>query len=267
MSILDVPGARLFYETRGSGPVMLMVPGATGSADSFQAVAEHLAVHYTVVTYDRRGFSRSQFAGPQDDDHRLETDAADVRRLIEHLSGEPATVFGSSSGGVVALDVLTCHLSVVRTLIAFEPPAMRQLPDGQTWVDFFFRVYDVYRQSGIEPALTMFREHEFAESDRHAMARAPKNEYTLANATYWFEHELRQYPAVDLDLEALKGRADRIVLAVGRESRGYPCYKVNAELGKKLGRDVIELPGGHLGYVTRPAAFARELLQALARTV
>ena len=33
-----------------------------------------------------------------------------------------------------------------------------------------------------------------------------------------------------------------------------------------FGRDVIELPGGHVGYVTHPAAFARELVQALART-
>src|SRR5262245_14383550 len=78
-SILEVPGARLSYETHGSGPVMLMVPGATGSAYSFQGVAAHLPAHYTVVTYDRRGFSRSQLDGPQDDDHRLETDADDVR--------------------------------------------------------------------------------------------------------------------------------------------------------------------------------------------
>ncbi|MDQ2831687.1 MAG: alpha/beta hydrolase, partial [Chloroflexota bacterium] len=137
MSILDVPGARLYYETHGSGPLLLMVPGAAGTADSFKRVTDHLAAHYTVVTYDRRGFSRSHLAGPQDDDHRLEADAADVRRLIEHVSDEPAIVFGSSSGGVVVLDVLTHHPSVVRTLVPFEPAAMRQLPDGQKWVDFF----------------------------------------------------------------------------------------------------------------------------------
>ena len=59
MSILEVPGARLYYETHGSGPLMLMVPGANGEADIFKMVREHLAAHYTVVTYDRRGFSRS----------------------------------------------------------------------------------------------------------------------------------------------------------------------------------------------------------------
>jgi len=269
MSILDVPGARLYYETHGNGPLMLMVPGANGEADLFKRVMDHLAAHYTVVTYDRRGFSRSHLDGPQDDDHRLETDADDVRRLIEHVSDEPAIVFGSSSGGVVVLDVLTHHPSVVRTLVPFEPAAVRQLPDGQTWVDFFCGLYDLYRQSGMEPALQTFRAQTFAESDQQVMVRArdPKNgAYSHANATYWFEHELRQYPAVDLDLDALKAHADRIVPMAGRESRGHPCYEVNVELGKKLGRDVIELPGGHVGYVTQPAAFARAFMQALART-
>ena len=86
MSILEVPGARLYYEIHGSGPLMLMVPGSNGEADVFKMVTEHLVAHYTVVTYDRRGFSRSHLAGPQDYDRRLATDADDVRRLIEHLS-------------------------------------------------------------------------------------------------------------------------------------------------------------------------------------
>jgi acetyltransferase/esterase len=36
MSILEVPGAQLYFETHGSGPLLLLVPGATGSADSFK---------------------------------------------------------------------------------------------------------------------------------------------------------------------------------------------------------------------------------------
>jgi pimeloyl-ACP methyl ester carboxylesterase len=89
--------------------------------------------------------------------------------------------------------------------------------------------------------------------------------YVRANATYWFEHELRQYPAADLDLNALNARADRIVPAAGRESRGRPAHEVSVELAGKLGRDLVELPGGHIGFVTHPAQFARELVQALAR--
>lgn len=265
-SILEVPDARLHYETHGSGPLLVMIPGANGTADGFRRVAEHLGTHYTVALYDRRGFSRSQLVGEQDHDHRLDTDADDVRRLIEHLSGEPATVFGASSGAIIALEVLIRHPSVVRTLVPFEPPAVRLLADGQKWTDFFFAVYDLYQQSGAEPALTRFREETFVKSDRIAMARAMdinKSEQTLANVAYWFEHELRQYPTVDLDLDILITHADRIVPAAGRESHGYPCREVTVALGKKLGQHIIELPGGHVGCMTQPAQFATELIQAL----
>jgi hypothetical protein len=43
MGNLVVSGARLHYETYGSGPLLLVVLGANGSADAFAAVAEYLA--------------------------------------------------------------------------------------------------------------------------------------------------------------------------------------------------------------------------------
>lgn len=271
MSTLDVPGAQLYYETRGSGPLMPMIPGASGDAEAFGAVAAHLATHYTVVTYDRRGFSRSRLDGPQDYDRRLETDADadDARRLVEHLSDEAATVFGGSSGGIVALETLTRHPSTVRTLVPYEPPAVRCLLDGQKWLDFFTGLYELYCRSGVQPALAKFREEVFAEPDRQAMAAArardPKQgKYLLANVAYWFEHELRQYPAVRLDLDTLTGHADRIVLAAGRSSHGYPAHEASVELAHRLGRDVIEFTGGHLGHLTQPGEFAAELVSALA---
>jgi pimeloyl-ACP methyl ester carboxylesterase/SAM-dependent methyltransferase len=262
VSVLDVPGARLYYEAHGSGPLLVMIPGASGVADTFRTVAGRLAEHYTVVIYDRRGFARSVLDGPQDYDRRLETDAGDVRRLIEHFGDEPATVFGASSGAIVALAVLTHHPTVVRALIPFEPPLMRYLPDGQEWIDFFAETYDLFRESGVDSALARFRERTFPDTDQRIMAHAPHSE---VNATYWFEHELRQYPVVELDLDTLKPHVDRIVLAAGREGVGYPAHDVVAELGRMLGRDVADLPGGHVGCVAQPAEFAGELLRRLGR--
>lgn len=263
MSFLDVPGARLYYETHGSGPLLLMIPGAGGTADVFRRAAEHLSAAYTVVLYDRRGFSRSELDWPQDYDNRLATDADDVRRLIEHLGDQPAVVFGASSGAIVALEVLTNHPSVVATLVPFEPPVMRYLPDGHKWVDFFTEVYDLYYESGVEPAIARFRERTFPPSDVQVMAHAPRND---ANAAYWLEHELRQYPPVELDLDTLAGRTDRIVLAAGREGHGYPAHDVTAKLARELGSTMITLPGGHAGCVAHPAEFARDLVHGLHRT-
>src|SRR5699024_2382933 len=115
MGVLNVPDAQLYYETRGTGPLLIMIPGASGDARTFTAVSRYLEEHYTVITYDRRGFSRSPLDGPQDYHHRLTTDADDVARLIEH-HGESAAVFGTSSGAVIALTVLPRHPNRVSSL-------------------------------------------------------------------------------------------------------------------------------------------------------
>lgn len=264
MSLLDVPGARLYYETRGSGPLLVMIPGANGDARVFADVGDHLAEHYTVVTYDRRGFSRSPLVGPQDYHHRLDSDADDVGRLIKHLGSTPAAVFGTSSGAVVAVTVLARHPGAVGRLAVYEPAAVSLLPDGPTWMDFIEGLYQLYRDSGVVPALDAFYERLLTPVDRRFLAQIPDpGEHLHANATYWFERELRQYPAAEFDLHALQHRAERIVLLVGQGCRGYPAYQVNVELGRILGRELVETPGGHVAAGTHPIEFSRTLHRAL----
>ena len=268
MSVLDVPDACLYYEIHGSGPLLALIPGASGTAEGFRRVAEHLAATYAVVLYDRRGFSRSRPDSAQDDTRRLQTDADDLRRLIEHIGTGPAIVFGASSGGIVACEVLTRHPAALAMLVAFEPPAVRYLPNGQAWLDFFTEVYNLYRQSGVEPALQRFQTRAFAELDRQAMAQAmspDRGEHSYADVVYWFEHELRQYPGAVLDWDALATHCERVLPAAGTESRGYPAHEVAVELSRRLHRQLVELPGGHLGCMTHPAAFASTLMRALAR--
>jgi len=59
MSTLKVPGAQLYYEVIGDGPLLIMIPGAAGTGEVFGSLVEPLAERYQVITYDRRGFSRS----------------------------------------------------------------------------------------------------------------------------------------------------------------------------------------------------------------
>src|SRR5690349_21348590 len=48
---LDVPGARLYYERRGAGPLLLMI-GSPMDSTGFAGLAHALADRYTVVIYD-----------------------------------------------------------------------------------------------------------------------------------------------------------------------------------------------------------------------
>jgi pimeloyl-ACP methyl ester carboxylesterase len=266
MSTFKVPGAQLYYEVSGDGPLLILVPGAIGEGEVFRQVVRPLAERYEVVTYDRRGFSRSELDGPQDYDHRLGTDADDVRRLIEELTDKPAIVFGNSSGAIVGLEVLIHYPEQLSRMIAHEPPAVNLLPDAAKWQAFFDGVYDTYRESGVPKAMHQFASGTSGSADHQLVERYVKEhsgDRILANLEYWMEHELRQYPRVELDLDALAAHAKQLVLAGGHDSHDQVTYKPNIVLAQKLGLDIVDLPGGHLGFLAYPAEFAKELIDAL----
>lgn len=265
MSILTVPSAQLSYAVNGSGSLLILIPGASGTGESFRSLERHLISHYQVVTYDRRGFSRSTLDGPQDDIHRLATDADDVRRLIEHLADQPALVFGSSSGAIVALEVLCRFPEHVQMVVAHEPPAATLLPDAAAWLAFFDGVYATSRTEGVATAQRQFAERVLGSADRQVMERvrreqAHANGFFLSNARYWIEQELRQYPRTELDLAMLAAHAERIVLAGGCDSHRQMTYQPNVILAQQLGGEIIDFPGGHLGFLAFPEEFARELV-------
>src|SRR6266702_2872885 len=268
MSTLKVPGAQLSYEVSGNGPLLILIPGAKGEGEVFRPLAHLLSAQYQVVTYDRRGFSRSQLDGPQDYDHRLSTDADDVRRLIEHLTDQPATVFGNSSGAIVALEVLTQYPERVQTVVAHEPPVVLLLPDAAKWWAFFDRIYDSSRKNGIPKAMHQFVSMVAGKEDHQVIERSmtqQANEYTRANAAYWMEHELRQYPRIELDLAVLAAHSRQILLVGGRDAQEKVSYQSSKALARQLGLTIVDLPGGHIGFVTSPAEFAAALIDALRR--
>jgi pimeloyl-ACP methyl ester carboxylesterase len=265
MSILDVPGAQLWYEVSGSGPLLILIAGASGTGESFRPLARELVTRYQVVTYDRRGFSRSHLDGPQDYEHRLATDADDVRRLIEHLADQPAIVFGNSSGAIVALEVLIQYPERVKAVVAHEPPVVSLLPNAAERQASPNSVYDTYQKEGVKKAMRQFGSL-MAEEDRLVIERAmteQANEYTEANAAYWMEHELRTYPRAALDLDALAAHASQLVLVGGRDAQDRGPYQAASALARRLGFALIDMPGGHLGFMASPAEFAQALMEVL----
>jgi pimeloyl-ACP methyl ester carboxylesterase len=262
---LAVPGASLYYEVRGSGPALVLIPGGNGDAGPFTQLASELARRFTVISYDRRGFSRSALEMPPDE-RRLETDGDDVIRLIDQHTQGPAWVFGSSSGAIVGLDVITRYPHRVSKLVAHEPPLLSILPDASKHLKFVDDVYETYRRSGVEEAMSVFSAAIGLQRPVASMPRGrlPPEAAELMqrihrNFVYWFEHELRQYPRVTPDFDRLQAVAGKIILAGGRESREQFPYQPNLVLAQRLGLEVIDFPGNHIGYVPHAAAFAEQL--------
>ncbi|MFF6775784.1 alpha/beta fold hydrolase [Streptomyces sp. NPDC012637] len=161
VGVVAVPGATLRYETRGSGPVLLLVPGGAGDAGMYDGMADRLAAAgYTVVSYDQRGLSRSPLDGPLADQSVAEwaDDALAVLDAVSPDGAGPAYVFGGSSGGIVALALLARHPGRVRRVVAHEPPLVELLADPAPYRDHFAEVRELQRTQGLGAAMARFAE-------------------------------------------------------------------------------------------------------------
>ncbi len=266
---LRVPGATLFYEVRGSGPLVVFIPGGGGDAASVDPIAEVLEDRFTVASFDPRGYSRSVLDGAQET-QRVETQSDDVFRLLSHLTDEPVLIVGGSSGAIVGLDLLARHPDRVARLVAHEPPCFAVLPDAAEQRAMIEEVHTLFRTEGLAAASA-----RFLAGIGNAMKPSPEVSELpprtaemwarlMANGPLMMEYELREFTSYIPDYAGLSAVADRLVLAVGRETRGCLPYRPAVEIAERIGIEVTEFPGAHNGMRTEAAEFAEQLAETFA---
>lgn len=266
---LRVPGATLYYKKQGAGPLLLILQGGDGDAEGSNGIAAHLAGHYAVVTYDRRGLSHSRVDNPAEG-LRLETHSDDAHCLLAALTRGPALVFGVSLGALLGLDLASRYPQQVRTLVAHEPPATQLLADAERARarQDQEEVEAAFRREGIAGAMKKFwamtgLNFEDREPDVELPRPGPER---AANLGFFLRHDAPAVRLYRLDLPALDAAAAKIVVAASRTSAAGLAHQCAVALAKQLGTPVEEFPGGHSGFVTHPRAFAQKLREVLEAT-
>jgi pimeloyl-ACP methyl ester carboxylesterase len=264
MTTFDVPGARLYYETQGHGPLLLLI-GSPMDSTGFAALGAAMAGDYTVVTYDPRGLGHST-REKADEDITPELQADDVHRLIKTLGGGPVDFFGSSGGAVVGLALIAAHPNDVRTFVGHEPPIIELLPDKDEQRRAIQDIYDTYRTEGSRSAMFKFMKHIGVLGDGGAPAWEPTPEQLermdAANEVF-FGHLIRQTTAFMPNLKALRAAPTRIVVGAGDASRGQLANRTAVAFAEAFGTEVVEFPGDHGGFMNAEP-FSRVLKRVLA---
>jgi pimeloyl-ACP methyl ester carboxylesterase len=254
-------GAELYYEVRGRGPAVLFIAGATGDAGHFEQAADILASDHTVITYDRRGNSRSQPGGPT----TLEQHADDAAALLRHVGAAAAVVFGTSGGAIIALKLAIRAPEVARDVIVHEPPFIQVLPDaaelGRT---FQAQVEQALATRGARGAMELFI-RENAGSDVFDRLDPALRERMIANGPSFFDHELAMFMSWVPNETEIAGLRVPVRTLAGRENRGHYYHRAAGWLAKALGVDLVEIPGAHAAYLADPREFAAALLPLLNR--
>ena len=260
---LKVPGANLYYEVTGTGPVLMMI-GLPVDHNEFAPVVPLLANSYTVVTYDPRGFSKSTIDDP-DQDSTPELVADDVHRVLAAVTDEPAYVLGSSGGAVTALALVAGYTEQVRAIVAHEPPILELLRDYEELRAQTEDIYETFRREGQGPAFFKFIamiDPDFDPAEMMA-AQGPPTPEMIANGERMLAHSLRPTALYHPDLGALRAVSDRIVVGVGADTARQLANRTARALAARLHLPVVEFPGHHEGFVSDPEPFAAKLVEVL----
>lgn len=266
---LRVPGASIFYRTCGKGLPLLILAGGDTDADMTNPLRDALAERYRVITYDRRGLSRSVIdAGAPAPG--IETHADDAHCLLAELSEEPALVFGNSIGGFSGLDLVARHPEQVRLLVAHEAPSAELLPpdDRQAMAKAQAEMQAAFRDGGI--AAAMKKSAELAgidpEDREPDIAPPPMTPQREKNVTFLLASDVPHVVGYRLDVPALLDQAAKIVPAAGRSTERTLLHHCAAALARTLNRPLVIFPGGHTGWLLRPKAFATTLAETFAQS-
>src|ERR1700754_4918739 len=154
---VDTKVASLHVEKSGVGPTVVLVPGGGGDAAMYRDLVQELSERFTVITFDRRGNSRSAWKGkPPADEVGLAAQAGDVVAILDHAGLERAYVFGNSAGALVTLSLLATHPERVSGAVVHEPPVVKVLPDAAERIAYFDELGRIAGREGSLPAMLKF---------------------------------------------------------------------------------------------------------------
>jgi pimeloyl-ACP methyl ester carboxylesterase len=109
-------GTTIAFDRLGEGPPVIMVCGGSTDRMANAPLADLLSPHFTVFNYDRRGRGDSGDTPP----YAVEREVEDIAAVIEAAGGS-GSLYGTSSGGVLALEATASGLPVTK-LALWEPP-------------------------------------------------------------------------------------------------------------------------------------------------
>lgn len=271
---VEIDGDTLVYKITGKGLPLLCIAGGGGEGDSFLPLADQLAEHFKVISYDRRANGRSTAHFPEHFD--LAQQVRDAKAVL-HAAGEnSAYLLGNSSGAVIALKMLQDFPDAVRKAIFHEPPLTHLAENPEKWQTFMNDCYQLALDKGaskaatkfgmgivecftIEPLLADFylKRYLRAEAKKESL---PKIDDGLADKIF-IEQELLAVTNFLPDFAVLEKLKNKMIFAAGEWTLDKKVWLAQPPkaCSERLDCDFVRLAGGHLGFINHAKAWRKIL--------
>jgi pimeloyl-ACP methyl ester carboxylesterase len=224
-----------------------------------EAAIANLARLGRVITYDRRGCTRSE--RPEPYVTSVTQHADDAAALIEALEAAPTVLIGRSYGGEIALELALRTPEKVRALALIEAAALPLDADAMAWADDLRHLVDETAARDPGSVAEAFLRRVLGDASWEAFPVTVR-EMFAANSPAVLA-ELRG-PWLEATAEDLSRIAVPTLLVAGIDSP--PAFRrVTDHMAAAIpGSRVALVPGGHLIDPARPEilSFMREVLAA-----
>ena len=262
MGSVRARGNSLYYEEKGEGPPILLIPPAGATASTWGAVTGDLAGAGRVIAYDRRGYRRS---GGEVVRSAAEH-ALDAAAVLEALQAGPAVAVGTSAGATIALAVAVRRPDLVRAVVVHETPwrALRH-PDASGLAKLVRMQWLAWRGRYPQAAETLLRWVYSYRDGGSAWDAFPEQ---------WRQTARENGRSVVADLRATMGGYPRpqdlakitspVVCTYGSRSRSYMCSITRALARAIPTARVHEIDGAaHAVPFDAPGRFAQVIVEAV----
>jgi pimeloyl-ACP methyl ester carboxylesterase len=153
-TVTSADGTTIGYDITGQGPIVIVVDGATGYRGTFggdSELAQLLAPHFTVCSYDRRGRGESSDTQP----FAVAREVEDIGALID-AAGGAVYLYGMSSGGALALEAALGLPSKVKKLAIYEVPYDNSDAGIQAWHGYRTTLEELIAAGNRDGAVALF---------------------------------------------------------------------------------------------------------------
>src|SRR6266566_2784629 len=170
-TVTSKDGTRIVYDKIGHGPAVILVAGAMCSRSFWSGpeLAKLLARSFTVYNYDRRGRGDSGDTRP----YAVAREIEDIEALINE-AGEPAYLYGHSSGASLAMEAALRLGKKVKKLAMYEAPYNDDAGAQRAWKQYIKQLTEALAADRRGDAVALFMKYVGTPADQiEAMRHAP----------------------------------------------------------------------------------------------
>jgi pimeloyl-ACP methyl ester carboxylesterase len=252
MPHLDRDGVKIYYETHGEGPVILLSHGYSATSQMWRGQIEPLSRKNKLVIWDMRGHGQSDYPDDQAA-YSEEATVADMVGLLDAVGAKTAIVGGLSLGGYMSLAFHVKHPDRVRALLIIDTgPGYRKDEGRDGWNRNALKTAERFEKDGLGQLQGASRERSSA-THRNAvgLAKAARGMLTQRDARV-----INSLPEIKVPSLVLVGDKDTPFLAAA----DYMAAKIPGA------KKVVLADAGHASNIDQPAAF-NDAVEAFVRSV